>query len=127
MRDTRGQRDPAKATPMGEASLRDKEILLELGDIVQRVPLQYLKRGLDMHMPVRLKVRDLISDISRGKPTIPLSHIARFCPEIFSAEVKRNEEVEIIFPWQKVMAQIRMFQQPATEQQPAVEQSATSG
>jgi hypothetical protein len=74
----------AKKDRIAEKPLPDKEIVLTLGDVLPRIPQQLLKPGThDGNREIRFKIGDLRSDIARGKATVPLSRIARVCPEIF--------------------------------------------
>src|SRR5215210_883801 len=85
----------------------DKEIALDLGDVLPRIPADYLQPGPhDPKLPLRFRIGDLVEDIASGKTTMPLSRLAKACPEVFKADFSRQKDLEIPFPWQKIVGQI---------------------
>jgi hypothetical protein len=88
----------------------NREIALELGDVLTRIPAHFLHPGPhDRTRALRFQLDDLFSNIARGRATVPLSRIAEYCPEIFSAPITSAEDIDIPLPLQKVVEQIGKF------------------
>src|SRR2546430_1792035 len=85
----------------------DKDIILDLGDVLHRVPSDYLKPGPhDPKQQVRFKFSEISGELASGKTTMPLARLAKVCPEVFKSEVNGRRDIDVTFPYQKVMAQI---------------------
>ena len=102
-----------------------QKIVLELGDLLNRIPAHLLKEGAhDASQRIFFKMSDLSSNLAEGKATIPLSSIASRCPEIFRKEIGPEDDVEIFFPWSKLLERVRnykaMVDQPQGEKNPAM-------
>ena len=84
-----------------------KEIVLDLSDVLQRVPAEYIKPGPhDPKRQVRLKVSEIAGDVAGGKMSMTLSRLAQVCPDIFKPEASDKQDVSVLFPMQKIMAQM---------------------
>jgi hypothetical protein len=84
------------------------QFTLELGEIIDRIPAHMLKDGLpDRNRRIFFKMSDLTSCLATGKETIPLSLIAGSCPEIFRKEISPGDDVEILFPWARLLEAIK--------------------
>ena len=107
-------RNSEKRTGPGGAA--PDEIVLTLGDVLSRIPTQYLKPGTHAaKRELRFKINDLSSDIARGRAAVPLSRIAQLVPEIFVKEIAGDEDTEVRLPLQKLVEQIGMLRsQPRT-------------
>ena len=89
---------PAPAAP-------GKEIVLQLGDLLTRIPEEYLLPGPhDPRQPVRFKVEELADFMGTGKSTMSLERLALACPNVIRPDAAMN--VDVPFPIQKVMGQI---------------------
>ena len=99
--------------------------MLELGDLLSRIPAHLLKEGAhDPGQRIFFKMSDLSTNLQEGKATIPLSSIASRCPEIFRKEITPADDVEIFFPWSKLLERVRnlraMIDQPMGDKSPAM-------
>src|SRR5580658_1762360 len=89
---------PAPAAP-------PKEILLQLGDLLNRIPKEYLLPGPhDPKQAIRFKVEELADFMGTGKSTMSLERLARACPNVIRPDAPKN--VDVPFPFQKVVGQI---------------------
>ncbi|HWB60988.1 MAG TPA: hypothetical protein VG733_15945, partial [Chthoniobacteraceae bacterium] len=89
---------------------QEQKIVLELGDLLNRIPAHLLKPGAhDAAQRIFFKMSDLSSNLAEGKATIPLSSIASRCPEIFRKEIGPEDDVEIFFPWSKLLERVRNY------------------
>jgi hypothetical protein len=100
--------DPALASPPTGASpiatSVDNEVQLELGDFLHRIPQNLLRPGPhDVAMELRFDIAELSSLIARGQTSINLADLYARVPGIFRAEVRAEDNVEIRFPWQKLV------------------------
>ncbi len=102
-----------------------REIVLALGDVLPRIPPQYLSKGAhDVRREIRIPAADLASDIARGRATIALSKIAALCPDIFHSPIAPADETEVRLPLQKLLDQLGLCPDRAARHpiaQPAVE------
>lgn len=90
------------ASPVRASEVHD--MALELGDFLHRIPQNLLQPGPhDVHQVLRFKVDEMADRIGRGQTTIQLAEIFRQVPNIFRSETRVPADVEIRFPWQKVM------------------------
>ena len=89
---------PAPAAPA-------KEIVLPLGDILNRIPKEYLLPGPhDPKMPIRFPAQELAESMAKGKTTMSIARLAKACPEVIRADP--NKSVDVPFPFQKAMGQL---------------------
>ena len=96
---------PGKKPQEGGTS---QKIVLELGDILHRIPPHLLKDGThDPNQRIFFRMDELSANLAGGKATIPLSHIADRCPEIFKHAIGPEDDVEIFFPWSKLLDRVR--------------------
>ncbi len=99
-----GARLPAIRLPAAD------EIVLTLGDVLSRIPTDYLTPGShDAKRELRFKINDLSSDIARGRAAVPLSRIAQLVPDIFIKEISPEEDAEVRLPLQKLVEQIGLL------------------
>ncbi len=95
-------RQPASdAVPAAAAT---HEILLDLGDFLPQIPPELIRAG-PHPAEARLKfdMADLADRIAGGQTSIRLAEIHRQVPEMFASEAAPSEDIEIPFPWDKVM------------------------
>jgi len=84
-----------------------KDITVEIGAFLQRIPPDLLNAGPhDPERRVHFKAGDLVVHIGQRKPSVLLSSIAKACPEIFSVEITALQDAEIYFPWHCVVEQL---------------------
>lgn len=96
------------------------EIILELGDFLPRIPAHLLgEQNPDPAMPLSFEVGDLADRIARGQTTLPVAEIRRRAPAIFRGEILPSENVEVRFPWQKVMKMLLAHRNPQGGPAPA--------
>lgn len=89
----------------GPAGSED-DIVFHLRDFIARVPSDLLTKGPhDPGLELRFKGGDVIESMERGRGTVKLARIARLCPGIFRDVDTVPEDVEILFPWQKLLKQ----------------------
>lgn len=101
---------PEAAKEVARVPTSEQHISLQLGDVLTRIPAHFLTtHAHDRTRPLRFKLDDLFSNIARGRATIPLSRIAEYCPDIFSAPITSAEDIDIPLPLQKVVEQIGQF------------------
>jgi len=88
----------------------ETEITVDLADVIQGIPGQYLKadRSGEEKQEFKFKISDLLPSLSLGKASLPLSRIAALAPELFS-EDRPGEDVEIHLPLKKIVEQIDVF------------------
>ncbi len=99
--------------------IEDKDIYLEIGDIVERIPpglLGNVTPHLKRHISFRL--REIFPDLAKGRATVPLSVLYSFCPEIFAQPVAPDDPTPISLPLQKLVEQVGTFTQRADQVQP---------
>jgi hypothetical protein len=83
---------------------RHDPIVFALGDFLPRIPAQLLANGEhDPDMPLKFESGELSSRIARGQTTIPLSEIYRRAPNIFRGEIRESDNIEIRFPWRRLL------------------------
>ena len=93
------------ANPQPAPAAQAKEIVLQLGDLLNRIPKEYLQPGPhDPKQPVRFQVDDLADFIGTGKSTISLDRLARACPNVIKQNAAKG--IDVPFPFQKVVGQI---------------------
>lgn len=92
----------------------DDTITLRIGDVLPRIPSQFLKPGpLDAKREIRFKVGSLSHDIARGRAAVSLAKIAELCPEIFRDALALADNVEVRLPLQKFFEQLNHYSPPA--------------
>ncbi len=101
---------PVSDSPAGNEGGLDRELILRLGDVLSRIPAGALKPGpIDGQKEIRFPVKDLFSDISRGRASVQLSRLANLCPGIFREDLGEESEQQIPLPLQKLVEQIGTF------------------
>ncbi len=92
------------------ATQSNNEVVLRLGDVLSRIPQQFLKPGPhDASRELRFKIDDLCNGIARGRATVPLTEVARLCPEIFRVEIDPDADFDVQLPLQKLLEQVGAF------------------
>ena len=84
--------------------LLSQKISVEAGEFLRRIPSGLLGEG--PHDPGKLigfNAGELMSNIRQRKPSVPLSSIAKACPELFVSEISPAQDAEIYFPWHCVI------------------------
>jgi hypothetical protein len=99
---------PERRRPAPEAAAgASGGIHLTVGDVLPRIPGVLLRAGPhDLKRALHLRVEDLTSDISRGRPAVALSRIAELCPELFHRPIGTDDDMEIRLPLQKLVEQV---------------------
>lgn len=93
-----------------ELPFPDRDIVLELGDVFDRIPAHFVRPGHhNRSRPLCFKISELFRQIAKGHASVPLSSIAIRCPEIFRWQISQLEDMEIQLPLQKVVEQIGPF------------------
>lgn len=100
----------AEATPNPR---KDEIITFTLGDFLSRVPSQLLIAGdHDTTVPLTFEVVELSARIAKGQTTIPLAEIYKRVPKIFRGEIRESDNIEIRFPWQKLLELVKAANSP---------------
>ena len=100
------QRSSASVDP-GENRFSSQSIMVEIGGLLRRVPRELLIEGAEaIKGDVPFKAGDLIGLIAKQKPFMKVSFIAKTCPELFREEITPANDLEIMFPWHSVAAQL---------------------
>jgi hypothetical protein len=90
--------------------LADRELVIEAGDIVARVPSRCFRPGArDLKRPIRIPARELIDGLRNGRVVLPLGRIAALCPEIFGDGVHGNRDIPVELPLARLVSQIPEF------------------
>ena len=107
-----GSSPASNALPKSLAGSQDRkaptEILtLTLGDFLDRIPPQVLDgEDHDRSMPLPFDLGALSERIGRGCADIPVAEIYRRVPDIFSPKAVIDPDLNIRFPWQKVLSMV---------------------
>jgi hypothetical protein len=108
---------PAPAAKNLKPISEDTTIRLELGDFLDRIPSKFLQPGEhDRSTEVRFDLDFIGERIGRGTPGVPMTELYRRVPKVFRTETVTATDVEVRFPWQKVM---RILSTPAEPDKPA--------
>lgn len=92
-------------------------VRLELGDFIDRVPVNFLKPGeVDRSQQIEFQVSELYSDLARGRASVPASVIYRKCPAIFARPVSETEDVEVHLPLHRLVEQMDAAFTPREDQ-----------
>ena len=99
-----------KAVTNGANTIPDKQIIIDLNDLLPQIPAQFLKadRPVDLKTKLAFKAHELLPALISGKASVPLYRIAELSPELFTDQ-RPGENVEIQLPLQKVVSQIGTF------------------
>jgi len=90
-----------------EARSAEPQIVLKLGDILPRVPLELLAPGPhDPALQVRFTVEELAEKIARGKVTVPLERLAAAFPGVFRQHGVSSGDTDVSLPLQKLLDQV---------------------
>src|SRR5688500_8870447 len=98
-----------KPTPVApEPKSEETRIRVCVGDFLHRIPHQLLKPGQhDITFEVCFDAADVADRIAQGHTTIALVEVYKRAPHIFRREIREADNVEIRFPWQKLMSFIK--------------------
>ncbi len=100
-----------------EAPLLPLKMRLELGDVISRVPEQFVRPGLhDLAQVLEFDARELAGAMSRGRVDVELPQIARQCPAAFFISAHSATGVLVRLPLQKLVDQ--MDAPPAVQSEP---------
>lgn len=97
------EKQQAAPAPL-KSEAEEASIHFSLGDILHRIPRQLLKPG--PHEPrfeLSFDAADVSERIAHGKTTISLAEVYQRAPHIFRGELRDADNINIRFPWQKVM------------------------
>ena len=108
---------PAPVAPPAEGGAvtpnRDETITFTLGDFLPRIPTQLLVAGEhDATSTLTFDVAELSARIAKGQTTIPLCEVYRRVPKIFRGEIRESDNIEIRFPWQKLLELVKAANSP---------------
>ena len=114
-------REAGDASPVGEGCAGKTGILpqiagimrLELGDVLPRVPEQFVRAGEhDLRQKLSFDAQTVAPSMARGRVEVPLPVISEQCPSVFFLSAHAANEVLIRLPLQKLVEQLGMPQQP---------------
>jgi chromosome segregation ATPase len=119
---------PTRPTPRegtGQAALhesataaprKEETITFELGDFLPRIPEQFLAPGEhDPKTALVFDVGELSARIAKGQTTIPIAELYRRAPKVFRGEIRESDNIEIRFPWQKLLELVKTSGSPGSE------------
>ena len=93
---------------------------LELGDILSRVPEQFVRPGNhDLHHALFFDGREVAAELAHGRVEIPLSRIAEQCPQAFFISAYSASTVLVRLPLQKLVEQMGNSPASLPEPEPA--------
>ena len=82
-------------------------IVLNLGDLLPRIPTQYLAMGLhDEQLELRFPLEEMLNELAHGRAATRLSRIAAVCPQLFENPIPPAEDMEVPLPLEKLVDQI---------------------
>lgn len=114
---------PPSASPTEPTATRDETITFTLGDFLPRIPTQLLTASEhDAAMPLTFDAGELSNRIARGQTTISLAEIYKRAPKVFRGEIRESDNIEIRFPWQKLLEMVKTSEPTAT--QPRISEAA---
>lgn len=99
---------PAPILPRAEEeSGGEPDLLVDLEDILPSIPTRFLKPGMhDSSRQLRFRMEELVGEIARGRPLVPVSRLAELCPDVFEKPATPAEDVPIRLPLQKLIQQL---------------------
>lgn len=87
---------------------RDEVVSFELADFLPRIPEQLLGKGpFDPKLPLTFELGELSTRIARGQTTLSLAEVYRRVPHVFRGEIRESDNIEIRFPWQKLLELVK--------------------
>src|SRR5437867_738124 len=109
------------------ANIPDTEITLHVADLLGRIPVRFLKPGPhDTHCEMRFSVREIFEKMARGRASMPLSRIAKLCPQLFRIEPGPGDDVDIPLPLQKLVEQVGISTPASRNHTPVPPKSAAA-
>lgn len=105
------------ATPLTPRKHDINEVVtIRLGDILDRLPKQLLaSRDHDPAQPLVFEITKMAKQIILGRPTIELVEVYRQLPAVFASEVKTSDNVQVRFPWPRLVEMIRAAHKNTSE------------
>lgn len=105
----------SSAAPTGPTITKvGSDIIIALGEFLHRIPPNHLEVGPhDMRKEVRFDMLALEQRISGGETTLNLAEVYRQIPEIFRSEIKDGDNIQLHYPWRKVIAVISEGRPPS--------------
>jgi len=90
----------------------ERAISLELSDVVDRVPVGFLKpaESFDIKQAILLKASEIEKGMADGKPAVSLFSIYEQVPDIFLRTVRPDDATQVSVPHAKVLDQLRRMQ-----------------
>lgn len=98
----------SSAVPTGPTITKvGSDIVIALCEFLHRIPPNLLEVGAhDMRKEARFDLAALAERINRGETTLNLAELYRQIPEIFRSEVRDGDNIQLHYPWRKVIAVI---------------------
>ena len=90
----------------------ERVISLQLADIVEQIPVDYIKplESIDSTRRVLLKASEVEKGMATGKPTVSLATIFQQVPEIFLRTIAPVDDAQVYLPFEKVLKQFTSMQ-----------------
>lgn len=95
-----------EAVPNQEAPPREQEeeLVLQLGDFLHRIPAELLtQEPHDVTRNLKFPLTEVANWIAERSTSIPLVVLYRLLPDIFAREITEADQIQIRFPWQKIL------------------------
>jgi hypothetical protein len=106
---------PAQSRQLPRASLlglepkMDRTISLQLADILEQIPADYVKSpdSLDLSRRIVLNASEIEKGMGESKPSVALATIYKEAPEIFVRRLAPTESACILLPYEKVLEEFK--------------------
>ena len=113
---------PGAVMHSSEAPLIPSKMRLELGDVISRVPEQFVRPGHhDLAQVLEFDAQEMAAAMSRGRVEVELAQIAKQCPAAFFISAHSATGVLVRLPLQKLVDQ--MGERPPVRSEPEVVQT----
>lgn len=90
----------------------ERVISLELADIAEQIPADYIKplESIDGTRRILLKASEVERGMASGKPAVSLATIYQQVPEIFLRSIAPADDSQVLLPFKKVLNQFTSLQ-----------------
>ena len=90
------------------AKVEPEWVEFQFGDFAGRIPQELLaEMQPDPKATIRFEIADLSARIARGQTTITLAELYQRAPDMFQGKIADADQIEIRFPWQRLLEKVR--------------------